>query len=162
MMITEMSQLESRALLTGLGIGRLACARENQPYIVPIFFAYDENRLYAFSTLGRKIEWMRANPLVCVQADEIRSYMEWKSVIVLGHYEELPDEEAHRTTRSHAITLLSQRSRWWHGAYATNRLRGGAGEPTPVVFCVNITEVTGHRAEPDPSEMETHPGEPAE
>jgi len=162
MLITDMTQQESRALLNGLGIGRLACARENQPYIVPIFFAYEENRLYAFSTLGRKIEWMRTNPLVCVQADEIRSYMEWKSVIVVGRYEELPDDEAHRKTRSHAVTLLSQRSRWWQGAYATNRIRGGAGEPIPVIFCINISEVTGHRAEPDAAELEAHPAEPEE
>ena len=162
MVITEMSQRESRALLSGLGSGRLACARENQPYIVPIFFACDEDRLYAFSTLGQKIEWMRANPLVCVQADEIRSLLEWKSVIVLGHYEELPDDEAHRKTRSHALTLLSQRSRWWQGAYATDRLRGHSEEPMPVVFCVKIVEITGHRAEPDSEEFPARPAEPEE
>jgi uncharacterized protein len=160
MLITEMSQKESRALLEGLGIGRLACASENQPYIVPIFFAYEENRLYALSTVGRKIEWMRANPLVCVQADEIRSAMEWTSAVVLGRYEELPDDEAHRKARAHAVTLLSQHSRWWQGAYASDRLRGRAGEPTPVVFCVHITEISGHRAVPEPAALAVPPPEP--
>ncbi len=158
MLITQMSQQESRALLAGLGYGKLACARENHPYIVPIFFAYEDNRIFCFSTLGQKIEWMRANPRVCVQADEVRSYMEWKSVIVLGRYEELPDDEPHRKTRSHAITLLfSQRYRWWQGAYATDRLRGRAGEPIPVVFSVTIEEITGHRAQPDPAELADPP-----
>lgn len=163
MQITEMSQRESRAMLEGLGIGRLACARDNQPYVVPIFFAYEDNRLYGFSTLGRKIEWMRSNPQVCVQADEIRNYFEWKSVIVLGRYEELPDDEAHGKARGHAITLLSQRTRWWQGAYATHRLRPQAGGPTPVIFSVDIGEITGHRAEPDPADLEAPlPAEPEE
>jgi uncharacterized protein len=34
---------------------------------------------------------MRANPKVCVQADEIQNQGEWISVIVYGEYEELPD-----------------------------------------------------------------------
>lgn len=162
MQISEMSEGETRALLEGLGIGRLACARENQPYVVPIFFAYEENRLYALSTLGRKIEWMRANPLVCVQADEVRSYSEWKSVIVLGRYEELPDDAAHGRARGHAITLLSRRFQWWQGAFATDRLRAHHGEPTPVIFCVNIAEITGHRAEPDAADIADPEVEPQE
>ncbi len=162
MLITEMTQRESRALLEGLGSGRLACARENQPYIVPIFFAYEENHLYGLSTLGRKIEWMRANPLVCVQADEIRNYMDWKSVVVLGRFEELPDDEPHRRSRGHAVTLLSRRSRWWQGAYATDRLRSHSGEPVPVIFCIHVVEITGHRAEPDPGDLAAPPPETGE
>lgn len=149
MRITEMSQQESRALLARLGSGRLACARDNQPYIVPIYLAYEEDRLYGFSTLGQKIEWMRSNPLVCVQADEIRNQFEWQSVIVLGRYEELSDDTGSWESLKHAMKLLSQRSLWWESAYAADRVRGHTGDPTPVVFCVHISEVTGHRAEPD-------------
>ena len=68
-----------------LGYGRLACACNNRPYIVPIYFVYDDDRLYCFSTLGRKIEWMRENPLVCVEADEVRGHDDWTSVIVLDN-----------------------------------------------------------------------------
>ena len=74
-----------------LGFGRLACAHQNQPYIVPIYFAYEPDHLYGFATLGRKVEWMRSNPLVCVQVDDVISHFRWSSVIVLGRYEELPD-----------------------------------------------------------------------
>ena len=162
MQITEMSSRECLALLTGLGYGKLACARDNQPYIVPIFFACEENKIFCFSTLGQKIDWMRSNPLVCVQADEIPSSMEWKSVIALGRYEELPDDEAHRDARYHALTLLQQRPRWWQGAHATDRLRRRAGKPVPVLFCVDITQVSGHRAEPDATDLATHRGEPTE
>jgi hypothetical protein len=153
MLITEMSDAESRSLLAQLGSGRLACARENQPYVVPMDYAYAGDRLYGFSTVGKKIEWMRSNPLVCVQADEVRSHFEWKSVIVLGRYEELPDDTEHRKSRTEAITLLSQRSLWWQGAYAADQFRAHKGDPFPVVFCVHIAEISGHRADPDPTEI---------
>jgi nitroimidazol reductase NimA-like FMN-containing flavoprotein (pyridoxamine 5'-phosphate oxidase superfamily) len=52
-------------------LGRLACARGNMPYIVPLYFAYDDEYLYSFGTFGHKIEWMRVNPNVCVEVDEV-------------------------------------------------------------------------------------------
>jgi uncharacterized protein len=51
---------------------------------MPIYFAYQPDRLYGFSSVGRKIEWMRANPRVCVEADEVTDHFHWTSVIVSG------------------------------------------------------------------------------
>jgi len=160
MRITEMSQAESHALLARVGYGRIACARENQPYIVPIDLVCEEDRLYAFSTLGRKIEWMRANPLVCVQADEIRGRFDWQSVIVLGRYEELSDKERSWQTLTHAMKLISERALWWQSAYAAHELRGHAADPSPVVFCVHVAEISGHRATPDPADLAAPPASP--
>src|ERR1700674_1399373 len=92
MLIQELTRQASLDLLARLHLGRLACAQENQPYIVPIYFAYNDGCLYSFSTVGQKIEWMRANPLVCVEADEVVSPQQWVSVVVFGRYEELPDK----------------------------------------------------------------------
>lgn len=36
----------------------------------PFHFAYDDHALYSFATVGQKIEWMRANALVCVEASD--------------------------------------------------------------------------------------------
>ena len=81
-------------------IARLACARDNQPYVVPVHVYFDGDCLYGFATLGQKIEWMRENPRVCVQVDDIRDRFHWATVVVLGQYEELlhmpSDEEARR------------------------------------------------------------------
>lgn len=71
MMINEMSEKECRTVLTRSSIGRLGCALENQPYVVPIYFAYESECVYVLSTFGQKVEWMRANPKVCIQVDEI-------------------------------------------------------------------------------------------
>ena len=87
MLMSEMTRDECRDLVTRLGFGRLACAHQNQPYIVPIYFAYEPDHLYGFTTLGRKVEWMRSNPLVCVEVDEVLSHFRWSSVVVLGRYE---------------------------------------------------------------------------
>ena len=96
MVIQEMSRDECLAVLAGARLARLACAKEGQPYIVPVYIAYDrprlgEPRLYGFTTLGQKVEWMRANPLVCVEVDDVTAFDRWVSVVVTGRYEELSD-----------------------------------------------------------------------
>jgi len=93
MVIREMSREECLRVLAGARLARLACANENQPYVVPVSLAYDEATgcLYGFTTPGQKIEWMRANPLVCVEVDEVMAQDEWVSVIAKGRYEELAE-----------------------------------------------------------------------
>ena len=96
MLIREMSREECLQVLAGGRLARLACAHENQPYVVPVYLAYHqpssgEACLYGFTTPGQKVEWMRANPLVCVEMDEVKSCDQWVSVIAIGRYEELPE-----------------------------------------------------------------------
>jgi nitroimidazol reductase NimA-like FMN-containing flavoprotein (pyridoxamine 5'-phosphate oxidase superfamily) len=90
MVILELTNEECVEMLTRLKFGRLGCSRGDQPYVVPFNFAYNERHLYSFATLGQKIEWMRTNPLVCVEADDIADRSDWTSVVVLGRYE-VPD-----------------------------------------------------------------------
>src|ERR1022692_3681570 len=123
MLICDMNAQECGDLLTRLGVGRLACSHDDQPYIVPVYFAYEPDRLYGFATFGRKIDWMRSNPLVCVEADEVRSHFEWQSVIVLGRYEEYPDTSQYKELRVQAQALLEKRYLWWQTAYAANQAR---------------------------------------
>ncbi len=70
MLIRSLGTLECTKVLTANRLGRLACTQEGRPYVVPIHFAYGDNHLYAFSMPGKKIEWMRANPLVSVLIEE--------------------------------------------------------------------------------------------
>ena len=80
-----MSREECLRVLAGARLARLACAHENQPYVVPVYLAYHEASgcLYGFTTPGQKVEWMRANPLVCVEVDEVAAYDQWVSVIAI-------------------------------------------------------------------------------
>jgi nitroimidazol reductase NimA-like FMN-containing flavoprotein (pyridoxamine 5'-phosphate oxidase superfamily) len=149
MLILEMNPQECRDLLALLGTGRLACAHNNQPYVVPIYFAYEPDRLYGFSTVGQKVEWMRENPLVCVEADEVRAHNQWASVIVLGRYEELPDGPEYAEVRRQAQSLLEKRAMWWQTAYAASQSRVKLNPVPPVFYCIHIESVSGHRATPD-------------
>ena len=69
MRITRISKEECTELLERASIGRLACSLGNRPYIVPVCFAYEPDQIYVFSTFGKKIEWLRQNPKICLQAD---------------------------------------------------------------------------------------------
>jgi len=93
MNIREMTKEDCLRVLAGATLARLACAHENQPYVVPVYLAYDAvtGYLYGFTTPGQKVEWMRANPLVCVEVDDVIAYDQWVSVIASGRYEELPE-----------------------------------------------------------------------
>jgi uncharacterized protein len=108
MVIRELSREECLRVLARARLARLACTHENQPYVIPVYLAYDEafECLYGFTTPGQKVEWMRANPLVCVEVDEIGDFDQWVSVIVIGRYEELP-----ATAGSDAARLLRSSER---------------------------------------------------
>ncbi len=149
MLITKMRGRECRDMLTRLGFGRLACVSNNRPYIVPIYFVYDSCRLYCFSTLGRKIEWMRENPLVCVQTDEINANDNWVSVVIFGRYVEISNSSEDVKGREHVRSLLKKRALWWQSGYTATQLRRKPKPAVPVFYCILIEEMTGVRASPD-------------
>jgi len=152
MLISRMKPNECAELVSRAGFGRLGCARDGQPYIVPIYFAYEQDCLYGFATFGRKVEWMRSNPSVCVQADEIYAPDDWASVVLLGHYEELPDDAAHAGRRKQAQSLLEKRSSWWQAGYVAAQVRGRPNPPMPVLYCIRVQEMSGLRAAPGESD----------
>lgn len=126
--------------------GKLACARDGQPYLVPVTFSKDGGYLYGFSLEGQKIEWMRANPKVCVQVEEFVDKSHWKSVIVYGEFEELPDMVGHKVQREKAWSLLSKHAEWW----APGGQKPAGETPRPHLFYrIRIVDVTGRQAQPD-------------
>jgi uncharacterized protein len=144
MVIREMTEQECRAMLVETHVARLACARDNQPYVVPIHVDFDGASLYGYATLGQKIEWMRQNPLVCLEIDELRSHGLWASVVVFGHYEELPD--THESSRRIAERLFQRHPAWWEPASVP---LAGHERRTPIVFRIRVDRVSGRRAEAD-------------
>jgi|SRR5580704_6803840 nitroimidazol reductase NimA-like FMN-containing flavoprotein (pyridoxamine 5'-phosphate oxidase superfamily) len=109
MLIQELTNEDNLNLLAHMHLGRLACAQGAQPYVVPFYFAYQNNYLYSFATIGQRIEWMRANPLVCVETDEVASSEEWVSVIIFGRYEELLNTPERKMERELAYELLKKK-----------------------------------------------------
>lgn len=159
MTIHEMNARECREMLGRVNVARLACARNNQPYIVPIHVDLDGEFLYGYATLGQKIEWMRDNPLVCVEMDELVTHGQWASVVAFGRYEELPHQPEFEGSRQVAASLFEKHPAWWEPASVPL----AAHEPrTPVVFRIRLSRVTGRRAAMEPEKrdpVETAPVE---
>ena len=149
MQIEELTRQASLDFLAGKRFGRIACAKQSQPYITPFNFAYHDLCIYSFGTVGRKIEWLRANQLACVQVDEIANPGEWTSVIVFGRYEELPKTDEGQAVRELAWKLLQQHELWWEPGYSKAVLNGEPRPLDPVYFRVSIDEINGHRATSD-------------
>jgi nitroimidazol reductase NimA-like FMN-containing flavoprotein (pyridoxamine 5'-phosphate oxidase superfamily) len=135
-------------LLKRSHIGRLGCAQDSQPYVVPFWFAYHREFIYSFSTIGKKIEWMRANPLVCVEADEIVSRHEWQTVVIFGRYQELPNTPECCRIRVVAHDLLAETAMWWEPGYVKTLHQGEERRLEPVYFRISISEISGHQGVP--------------
>lgn len=148
MQIRTLSEKECFAVLPRIGLGRLACAHEGQPYVIPIYLVYEHVFLYGFTTLGQKVEWMRANPKVCVEWDQVVCEYDWTTVVIFGQYEELPDSFECGPERQHAFSLLAgERLMWWETGVEASRVREPAEQPfTPVFFRIRIGQITGRRA----------------
>jgi|SRR5947208_1924862 uncharacterized protein len=145
MLIHEIQDTECREILGRASIGRLGCSLNDQPYVVPVGIAYETDCIYVFSTLGQKIEWMRANPKVCVQVDEVNGQSDWVSVIANGEYEELPDPQR-ADDRNHARRLMEKRHHWWLNALAERRIQMRDQDITPVFFRIQLKSVSGLRS----------------
>ena len=137
--IERMSDRECKELLARTNVARLGCSLNNQPYVVPIHVDYYDGFLYGFSTLGQKIDWMRANPLVCVEMDELTSRRDWESDVVLGVYEELTDAPERAPTRNVAERLFQRHPVWWEPATVPV---AGQRPRSPILFRVLIQHLT--------------------
>ncbi len=91
------SYVEVEELLSNTLVGRLGTCSDNIPYITPVNYIYDNNKIYFHSAHeGRKIENIKSNQQVCFEIDKIISIIpgmrmpcgstaEYKSVIIFGN-----------------------------------------------------------------------------
>lgn len=95
---------EIELIIRSAPICRLAMARENRPYVVPLNFGYRDNIVYFHSaSQGKKIDIIRENPRVCLEfsndAELVRAEKscEWelhfKSAIGFGTAQFVEDTE---------------------------------------------------------------------
>lgn len=95
----EIQELNTSAIdrfLEKQDYGHLACSLHDEPYVVPIHFAYSKPLFYIYTTEGKKSEILAQNPRVCLQIEEVIDNSNWTSVIVYGEAERLtlPDLKA--------------------------------------------------------------------
>jgi len=146
MMINEISADDCRAVLERASVGRLGCALNNEPYVVPIYLAYESDYIYVFSTFGKKIEWMRENPKVCVEVEESGTEVQWVSVLANGTYQELVEPQF-STERTHARKLLEKHHHWWLNALAERHAQSENELIEPLFFRIHVDTMTGLRSQ---------------
>jgi uncharacterized protein len=101
--ITERKEID--AIIHASPVCRMAMARDNQPYLVPLSFGYDGSAVYIHTAAqGKKIDFIQANPRVCIEFEHQVSLIrddtqackwsfKFKSVIGFGTISELIDPE---------------------------------------------------------------------
>lgn len=92
----ELSREEIDKLLHRQAYGRLACTDGDQPYIVPVTYAYNGEYIVGQTNEGSKLALLRKNPKVCFEVDSMTGMRDWQGVVIQGDFEELKDAEAEK------------------------------------------------------------------
>lgn len=143
----DLTKEQCLTLLKENYIGRLGYMAKGSPEIIPITYFYDSkmNSILTYSGVGGKIEAMRKSTSVAFQIDEITSLDNWKSVLILGEYEELTGIDA-----KHLLHVFSEgvkkvilekenRSTEFIGDFSSKLDTDGY----PIVYRINISEIKG-------------------
>lgn len=160
MKVKNLRKDECFEVLRKARLGRLACSVDDQPYIVPISIAFDGGDfVYSFATVGQKINWMRENPKVCLEVEDITDKQNWTTLVVFGRYEELIDNADFDDERARARDLLAKSPTWWQPAYFVGTERKEV-EEVPVFYRISIDKITGHHSFNEHLDALIPPGQP--
>jgi nitroimidazol reductase NimA-like FMN-containing flavoprotein (pyridoxamine 5'-phosphate oxidase superfamily) len=145
MIVHTLTREECVEILERNHLGRLGCSRYDQPYIVPVHYSFDREQqcVFGFSSIGQKVDWMRANPKVCLEVEEIADKYHWLTVVVTGRYNEIHQTPGEAAMRRRAENMFRRRPEWWFPAVAKVADR----EPHDVVvYRISIEAVSGRRS----------------
>lgn len=130
---------EALELLDTSLVAHIGMISDDSPYVTPMSYVRDGDRLLFRTEAGKKLDALRANPSVCVEVSFFDEQTgDWASVIVTGVATEVTDEQSKQV----AVDGLFQR-------YATvmgDPLRRGGLQPLPGfphVMEVSIDEISG-------------------
>ncbi len=144
-MLGNLNEQQINNLLSSQVIGRLACSAGDQPYLVPVTYTYDGKYIYGQTNQGMKLDVLRKNPNVCFEVDQMTDMTNWQSVVVIGTFEELKDDEAEKARQVFFNRLFPLRTSATvhaheHGSESKisdiNRVK-------PVIYRILIKEKTG-------------------
>ena len=137
--VEEMGNKEIESLLERIGYGHIGCTRNNEPYVVPIHYAYAKPYVYLYTTLGKKAEIINENPRICLQIEEIIDQKNWKSVIVYGTAEQLTDEPE----RQIALDAITATNPTLTPAVSIRWMDNWVRENIEVIYRITPTQMTG-------------------
>ena len=146
-MIKTLDTIKKIQLLTTNYIGHLAFISTKWPHVIPITYYYDtkNNCIIGYSGNGHKIEAMRKNNSVSLEVSEIESVNKWKSVLVLGTYEELSGINAKYKLHEFALGVKKiMREKEKRTPAFVNDFSSKLNTPGhPIVFQINVLDING-------------------
>jgi uncharacterized protein len=92
-MIQELTAHEIDQILRRERLGRIGSTSVGHVEITPIIYGYDGDSIFGHSRFGRKIQYMRGNPEVCFEVEEVVNPTSWHVVVLRGTYVEISDPQ---------------------------------------------------------------------
>lgn len=137
--VDPLTRDQALLLLDAAPVAHIGLISEGDPYVTPMSFVLDGDRILFRTKAGKKLDALRANPKVCIEASQYDPESgEWASVIVYGTATEVTDSAAGPLT----IEMLFDK----YSGPLGNPLGRGALQPMaglPHVYSVVIDEITG-------------------
>ena len=91
-MARRLSTAEAHEVLADETVAHLACVVNDEPYVVPINYVFEDGSIYSHSLPGLKIEALRLHSRLCLQVEQIKNNIQWRSVQVFGDFEEIESQ----------------------------------------------------------------------
>ena len=130
---------QARRFLDESLVAHIGVISEGSPYVTPMSFVVDDDRILFRTKPGKRHEAMLENPVVSIEASTFDEETgDWTSVIVRGRAAEAPDD----ATITLTVHLLFQK----YGTVLGSPLSRGEIQPMasfPHVVQVPIEEITG-------------------
>jgi len=136
-MSRPLTKTETLELLSRSTLGHLGCVSNDEPYVVPINYIFDEGSVYSHSLPGMKIDAMRATSRVCLQVEQVESEFDWQSVMVFGDFEEI------RASSEREKVLRKLLARFPFLTPVESTMAHDANAPESVVYRIVIDRISG-------------------
>jgi nitroimidazol reductase NimA-like FMN-containing flavoprotein (pyridoxamine 5'-phosphate oxidase superfamily) len=144
-MTGQLTPTEMENLLHSQLIGRLACTDGDEPYIVPMAYAYTGTHLVGQTSPGLKLRILRQHPKVCFEVDQLIDLRNWKSVIVYGTFQETPEASMPQARQwlFNRIYPLSTPAQLHGYGHSVETQTADDTRLKPVLFSIDIDRMTG-------------------
>jgi len=139
--IEEMDSKEIHDLLESTSFGHLGCSRYDEPYVVPINFAYIDPYIYIYTTEGKKAEILKANPRASLQIEKIKDRTHWLSVIIQAAAHEVKDP----AEREKAIAAILKINPTLTPAISVHWMDDWVRENIEIIFRLEPASKTGRK-----------------
>jgi uncharacterized protein len=130
---------DAMQLLAEAPVAHIGFLAEGSPYVTPMSFVVDGQRILFRTTGGKKLEALRRDPHVCIEVTRFDPETgNWASAIVIGMASESEDQRSGEL----AVEMLYEK----YGQLMGDPLSRGGLQPMaglPHVIEVSIEEITG-------------------